>query len=334
MARSLAVRAFAAFAICIGLALPASAKTLWKVNILLTQESELGLATAHFAKRVKELTNGEIEVDVFYNGQLGKNIPVVMQSLVSGDLDGFVELLAYFGNWDKRQNIIACPYCFKSFEQFDAFLKSPLFQEMSTVIYDKGIKIVNSDRMNWFKQEQRGVLMRKPVFLPDDLKSQKIRQYQAEMPIKGLMALGANVQVIPWPDVYTALMTGTVDGLETTLAQTVQSKHVEAAKYYTTLELYYQVVSPSFSRKSWEKLTDPQKKAVEQAIWEGGEVYKKESTRQLQEYEKIAMEQFDVKLIRTPLKPWIEKIKPAHEEFIKAGLIPKETIDYIAQLKY
>ncbi|MCC6470120.1 MAG: hypothetical protein IT563_17480, partial [Alphaproteobacteria bacterium] len=73
------------------------------MNILLTQESELGLATAHFAKRVKELTNGELEVDVFYNGQLGKNIPVVMQSLVSGDLDGFVELLAYFGNWDKRQ---------------------------------------------------------------------------------------------------------------------------------------------------------------------------------------------------------------------------------------
>ena len=64
---------------------------------------------------------------------------------------------------------------------------------------------------NWLRASDRGVLSKKPVFVPDDLKGMKMRMFQAEAPIKAWAALGANVQVIPWPDVYTALVTGTVD---------------------------------------------------------------------------------------------------------------------------
>lgn len=324
-----AVTCFAA--ICHG---PATAKTVLKFNALLSEDSELGQASLMLAKRTRELTNGEVEIQMFFSGQLGKNIPVVLQSLMAGDLDGFVESGNYFGSLDKRFNVLDAPYVFKSRQQFENFLKSEHFRDMAKAINERGIKIVNGDKMNWFRSEDRAILAKKPIFTPQDLRTLKIRQYQAEMPIRGVMALGANVQVVAWPDVYTALTTGTVDGLETVLSQSVQTKHVEVAKFHTILKLYFQTAYPMMSRKAWERLSPAQQAAISQAATEAGEHYTALSTKVRDQFVEIATRDYGVTIITPPLAPFQKLMGPAHDEWIAKGMLPKETMEAVAKLPH
>jgi TRAP-type C4-dicarboxylate transport system substrate-binding protein len=305
-----------------------------KVNVLLSESSELGQAVKLIAARTAELTNGEIEIQPFFSGGLGTNISVIMQSLAAGDMDGFIESGNYFGSIEKRFNVLDAPYAFRSREQFRNFLNSAEFQSMAGAVEDFGIKIVNSDKMNYFRAEDRAVLTKSPVFTPDDLSKLTIRQYQAEMPIRGLQALGANVQVVPWGDVYMALTTGVIDGLETVLSQSIANKHVETAKYHTILSLYFQTAYVMFSDQKWDKLTDSQRDAISTAVTEGGDLYTKLSANLRDSAIEDGRRNHGVAVIFPPLAPFQERMGPAHEEWIASGLLPKETMEFIKTLAY
>lgn len=311
---------------------PAEAKEVLKVNVLLSERTELGQAVQHFAKRTAELTNNEVEIQPFFSGALGTNVSVIMQSVAAGDMDGFIESGNYFGSFDKRFNVLDAPYAFKSRAQFKNFLNSSEFEDMASTIYDIGIKIVNSEEMNFFRAEDRGVLTNTPVFTPEDLAELNIRQYQAEMPIRGLMALGANVQVIAWPDVYTALATKVVDGVETVLSQSIDNKHVEIAKYFTALDLYFQTAYIMIARARWDALTDAHRGAIATASTEAGEIYTDLSAKLRDSAIEDGRSIHAVSVILPPLEPFRELMVPEQKNWIDAGLLPAETMTFIETL--
>ncbi len=108
---------------------------------------------------------------------------------------------------------------------------------------------------NWIRPWDRGLLTNRPIFTPDDLTGFKIRMYESEIPIKSWQALGANIQVVPWPDVYTALATGVVDGLTGTVVDNYEMKHFENAPYWTDVHEYFQVYMPFMSKITYDSLT-------------------------------------------------------------------------------
>ena len=74
-------------------ATPASAATTLRAGHLQPATSDQGIAIDFFAKRVNDLTNGDIEVQVFHSAELGKSIPVQLENLVSGAQDFFIETM-------------------------------------------------------------------------------------------------------------------------------------------------------------------------------------------------------------------------------------------------
>lgn len=316
------------------LASAASSKEILQVNVLLPETSVLGQSVSLIAARTAELTNGEVEIQPFFSGGLGKNISVIMQSLAVGDMDGFVESGNYFGSIDKRFNVLDAPYAFRSRTQFRNFLDSDEFQDMAASVEGFGIKIVNSDSMNFLRGENRAILANAPIFTPDDLSNLTIRQYEAEMPIRGLQALGANVQVVNWGDVYTAMTTGVVDGLETVLSQSISNKHVEVAKYHTILELYYQTAYVMISDQKWDSLTEDQRAAISQAVLEAGEFYTSTSITRSAAAEEDGRRNHGVTVIRPPLAPFQALMETAHADWIDAGMFPVDTMEFIKTLPF
>ena len=80
-----------------------------KAGHILPPTSDQGQAIEFFAKRVKELTNGEIEIQVFHAGELGKSIPSQLENLVSGAQDLFIDTFDYFKAWDPRFGVVNTP---------------------------------------------------------------------------------------------------------------------------------------------------------------------------------------------------------------------------------
>jgi TRAP-type transport system periplasmic protein len=300
----------------------ATAKMVLKAGHVLSATSDQGLAIAHFAKRVSELTKGEIEIQVFPDGQLGKSDPAQLESVISGAQDFFVSSIEWYQSWDDRFGIMTTPFVFRDRTHFQHFLRSDLFKDMSESIEKAGMKFLSTD-FGWMRMQDRGVLAKRPVRTPADLAGMKFRMFQSEMPIKSWAGLGANIVVMPFSDVYTALATGTVEGLTGPIGALYATKLTEQAKYFTPVREYFQCVVPVISMRTWRRLSPAHQTALMQASNESASFFVEASTKERDDFTQRAMKENGLEILEVPLGPWHEKMKSVLSEFEASGVLPK-----------
>jgi TRAP-type C4-dicarboxylate transport system substrate-binding protein len=291
-----------------------------KAGSVLPPNSDQGMALEFFAKRTKELTNSQIVIQTFHSGELGPP-PTQFKNTIAGAQDLVVDTLDYFKAYDDRFGVINTPFVFRSREHFNKYLNSDQFAKIASKVEGRGLVFVGN--YNWMRQQDRGVLCRKPIFTPEDLQGVKMRMFQAEMPINAWSAMGANIQVYSWSDVYTALATGAVDSLTTVVSASYLNKHIELIKYFTNVREYYQIVLPVISARTLKKLNDKQKKAMTQAANEAGIEYMRLSKLKNDEHIQRAQEDLGLYIITPPLKPWHKKGEKVHATLEEKGFLPK-----------
>src|SRR5690606_34917428 len=146
-------------------------------------------------------------------------------------------------------------------------------------------------------------------------------------------ALGANVQVVPWPDVYTSLATGLIDGLTGTVTDNFEMKHFEAARYWTNVHEYFQMMHPWASKITWDSLSDTQRKAIDAATREASNEFARLMREANAKSVAAAQTTFGVSIIEPPIEPWIAKMEPAHADFETRGLIPAGLVGRIKAIQ-
>jgi TRAP-type transport system periplasmic protein len=330
--RSLAIAGAALLSVTMA-ATPASAAMKLKAGHILPPTSDQGQAIEFFAKRVKEKTNSELDIQVFHSGELGKSIPSQLENLVSGAQDFFIDTFDYFKAWDPRFGVVNTPFVFRDRDHFRKFLASDLFNDMIGSLEKRGVVFLGKRSYNWLRVGDRGLITKTPIVKPEDLKGYKLRMFQAEAPIKAWAAFGANIQVIPWPDVYTALATGTVDGLTGVLSTSYLVKHTEVARYFTNVAEYYQIVAPIVSKRTWDKLTAEQRKILEDTAKEAGEKYLEFSAAEVATYDGKAQNDHGVTIIIPPKKPWLDVAKTVFARFEAENILPKGLVAEVQAIK-
>ena len=97
-------------------------------------------------------------------------------------------------------------------------------------------------------------------------KGQTIRAPQSKVLADGLSALGANADPLPLGDVYQALQTGTLDGIEANLPLIYLSKWYEVAKYLTgNVNLWPFPTVLAINKAKFDSLTSAQQAALTSA---------------------------------------------------------------------
>jgi TRAP-type C4-dicarboxylate transport system substrate-binding protein len=289
-------------------------------------DSAQGKALLFFAEQVGEMSNGELEVEVFHDLTLGP-VATQLENVVSGAQAFYIDTMDYFKVWDEAFGVINTPFVFRSKEHFLKYLQSDAFAQTIDNVEQRGLVFLGKEKYNWVRTGDRGLLTKDPIFTPEDLQGYKIRMFQAEMPIKAWAALGADVNVIAWGDVYTALATGLVDGLTTPISGGYLNKLTEQTRYFTNLKEYFQILAPIVSRRLWDELTPEQQQIVEDAAFEAGELYAELSLEEDLELTRKAQEEHGLTIILPPLKPWHDKMKPLYVEFEAAGLLPEGIVE-------
>lgn len=290
-------------------------------------------AFKEYARRINELSNGELEVEIFWSSQLG-GAREMAQSVAVGALDMQLDVIELLVTFEPRIGALSLPLVFRDREHFANFLGSDVFDEFLATLEAKGIVFPGREGLDdpataaqWVRPYDRGIVSTRPVFSPDDLSGFKLRMYESEIPIKSWEALGASVQVVPWPDVYTSLATGVVDGLTGTITDNYEMKHFENARYWTNVHEYFQMMHPWMSKITWDSLTDSQRAAIDQATVEAGAKFAELMQAALEQSSRRAQEEFGVSIIEPPIGPWIEKMEPALADFEARGLVESGLIE-------
>ena len=103
--------------------MPASAATTLRIGTVLAPNDPMGQGLEKFKAEVEKATNGDVEIEVFHNSQLGDTTEMIDQAR-AGAAVGTVTDVARLSSFVPSLAIMSAPFLFDTYEQADKFALS------------------------------------------------------------------------------------------------------------------------------------------------------------------------------------------------------------------
>ena len=215
----------------------ASAQTTMRISISVAQNSHQGIAIDTFAKEVEKRTAGRYKVQTFYSGALGGERESI-EAVQLGTQELAFSSTGPIPNFVPETKILDVPFLFRDKAHARAVLDGPIGQDMLTKFDAKGFKA-----LAWGENGVRHMTnSKRDVKAPEDLKGLKMRTMENPVHIAAYKGLGIVTTPMAFPEVFTALQQGTVDGQENPLSVIMAAKFDQVQKH---LSLTGHVYSPA-----------------------------------------------------------------------------------------
>jgi TRAP-type transport system periplasmic protein len=211
---------------------------------------------------------------------LGNDVTMV-SALQGGTQEMTVPDTGTLGSQIKEFGVINLPFTFQSGAEADKVLDGPFGQKLLAALPEKGL-IGLGYWENGFRNVSNS---RRDIKTAADFEGLKLRVIQNPLYIETFKALGVNATPMPFPEVFTALETKTVDGQENPAATILTSKFYEVQKNVVLSKHIYSVWVPLFSKKIWDTYT-----AAEQGIL-------RKAAIEAQAYERVIIRAYDSKAL-------------------------------------
>jgi tripartite ATP-independent transporter DctP family solute receptor len=228
----------------------ADGKTVYLAHTLpITHPVHQGIEV--FAEEVSNLSNGELRVKIFPDGQLGSEREV-LELLQIGSIAMTKVSAATMANFAPEYKVMGVPYLFRDKEHLFNALESEVGEDIlqaSSEYLLKGLCFYDAGSRSFYTKD-------KLIKNPEDLDGLKIRVMNHKMSVDMVNEMGGSATPMAYGELYTALQQGVVDGAENNPPSFVTSGHYEVCKYYTLDEHSSIPDVLVIGTKYWETLTD------------------------------------------------------------------------------
>ncbi len=228
-----------------------------------------GIAADIFDAKLRELSGGKLNINQFPGAQLGQE-PVMLQKLRSGDIDFIITSTANASTVAPQAGVFSLHYIFRDEEHLKKAISSPqvvgAFREMVSDSV-KGAHVMALMTMGF-----RNIYSKKEVKSIDDIKGMKVRVQATKTEDTHFPAYGAQTVHMPFGEVYTSLQTGVVNAAENGVNVYLANKHYEVAPVLSMTQHEANNNAVWVSEKTWNGLSDQEKKWVQAAAEEVGRV--------------------------------------------------------------
>ncbi|SNR76129.1 TRAP transporter substrate-binding protein DctP [Puniceibacterium sediminis] len=189
-----------------------------------------------FKNYVESASNGAIAVELFIGTQLCSGGAECLQGVADGSIDVFVTTSGGAAGIFPYVQVLDLPYLMSSDRVAEAVLSGDFTRTMRTMALASSgdsiriMTIGNTGGWRNFANTQRRVTK------PEDLAGLKIRTVVADLPQELVKAMGASPTPISWPELFTSLQTGVVEGSKNGITDIMNMKFPEAGLKYMTLD--------------------------------------------------------------------------------------------------
>ena len=215
------------------------------------------IASLKFADLVKAKTNGRIEVAVSPSAQLGTD-PAMITALRTGALDITANSQGAVSSTVPEYNAFGMPFLFADVGAAFKVMDGPVGKELAAKTEEKGMIVLGY----WDNGIRHMTNSKRPLNNPADLNGLKMRTPPDAVTMDIMKAVGATPQQIAFSELYVALQQGVVDGQENPLANIASAKLYEVNKYISLTGHKYEMSPFLMSKRTWEKLSAADQKAV------------------------------------------------------------------------
>jgi tripartite ATP-independent transporter DctP family solute receptor len=203
-----------------------------KIAFLGSQADEDYDGSLVFKDFVESRSNGRIAVEVYPNGAFCSKFAECIDGVQSGILEVTISTIGGFGNLFPPGQVLDLPYMFRDDRVAECVFDGPFTADLrKKVLADVGPMrlMMISNTGGW----RNFATVNKLIKSPADVKGQKIRTIPADIQIEMVKMLGGNPTPVAWPEVYTSLATGVVEGTKNGITDIVNMKFQEHLRYMT-----------------------------------------------------------------------------------------------------
>jgi len=284
-----------------------------KLGHVTPKEGTYQLGGEFFAKRIAELTNGRVKVDVYPASMLGDEDDMV-EGLQMGTIDMCVSAPAKMSGFVPKVEIWGLPFLFRDVDHKNKVVNGPVGRAIIEEIESRTkIKVLGY----WQSGIRYLFNSKKPVKTPEDLAGMKVRVMPGPVEIATWKGLGALPTPIAYAELYQALKQGVVDAAENDPANIIGMKFYEPCPNLSTTEHSIAVRYFLMSKKTWEKFPKDIQDTVIKAAKDTNEYQVKVDTDMIQKSLDVLVSKYGVKVTKVDKKLFIEKTESVRQEMGK-----------------
>jgi tripartite ATP-independent transporter DctP family solute receptor len=198
-----------------------------KFNHVLAPTDPYHPALLKWAKAVAARTNGNLRIEVFPSAQLGVEEDILEQIRQGANVGQNTDA-ARLGTYVKDMQVLNGPYFVETLEEVQKLNTLPVVKGWKEELEKtQGFKVLSFYWVQGFRQ----MITNKPIRKPADLGGLRIRTPPAPIWQESIRAIGATPVAMAYGEMYPAMQTQAIDGLELSFTASSNGKFFEVAKY-------------------------------------------------------------------------------------------------------
>jgi tripartite ATP-independent transporter DctP family solute receptor len=233
--------------------------------------NEMHPALKHFESIVEARTGGDIDVQVFGNGQLGSEVETARQAQAGKTVQSTLISSGAMSSFYPAYQIITTPFLFPNYRVARAYFDGEWHANfMRGALKAAGLRYLGTlDDGGGFVAFTNNKRLIKSV---EDIKGLRIRVEENPAHVAIMKALGASATPLPWGEVLTALGTGLADGQFNAPGISLAFKLWEVNQFTTWSGHVYNTISWMVSDKWFQSLPPEHRQVIVEAARESVQI--------------------------------------------------------------
>ncbi|MCC4287927.1 TRAP transporter substrate-binding protein [Vreelandella aquamarina] len=292
------------------IALHAQAATDISLGHTLSSTSHYSVGAEAFKETLERLSDGAFTVTEHASGSLGGEREMI-EGLQIGTVDVVITSSGPLGNFVPETYVLDLPFLFENYDQARCVLDSEIGDELLAKMSDHGLV-----GMAWSENGFRHLTnSQREIASPADAEGLRVRTMENAVHQEAFRQMGARPTPMAFPELFTALQQGTVDGQENPITVIVATNFWEVQDY---LSLTGHVYSPAIVLGSpilLDGLSEEERDWFMQAAAALVDATREDVSRL--EREGVALLEANGMTVRTEIDPapFQQAVEPAYEIF-------------------
>src|SRR5699024_3401662 len=283
-----------------------------KVGHIAPEEHSYTKGLEEFAKRVEEKTDGQVTFDMHGNGQLGGEREVVEQVQL-GTLDMTMVTAGPLTNFVPEFAVLEMPFLFRDIDHVYATLDGEVGDELMEKIDEQGFKTLGL----WENGFRHLTNDKKPITSPKDTKGMKIRTIENDLYIDTYKAIGADPTPIAFPETYTSLQQGVVDGMDASYGVFHSTKLYEVQGHLSEVDMHYAAAPVIINQGVFEGYPEDVQKVLMETGKEMTDV-QRETNQEMEQEQKEELKEQGVEIVEksdVDMEAFEKTLQPVYDKY-------------------
>ena len=248
----------------------AQAQTVLKIGYATSPTSHYGVGSTVFCEEMEKGTQGRYKCQQFPSSALGGEREQI-EAVQLGTQDLVNTSTGPLGNFVPEVRIVDIPFLFRDYDHARKVMDGPIGQDLQKKMAAKGL--IN---LAWTENGFRHMTnSKRPLNSAEDAAGLKMRTMENKVHMDGYKTFGILPTPMPFPELFTALQQGTIDGQENPIPVILASKFSQVQKHLSLTGHVYSPAALILSPAVWNKLSAADKVVFTEAAKKGAAAQRK-----------------------------------------------------------